>query len=251
MRTYQNERVFDLKDFLKKLIALWYWLAGGFVLGAVLTPILQYRNLVSAYRKDLESFNSGVKNAVEPTVPSFPVKHIFIGGLIGFVIVLLVIGFLYLLNKRLKSVSELNKPDDAQLLACFRLSRPGKTEAFADRLLKIEKARPVSEEEMLLLARLLSTAKNRGIKKVLFTGDLTKPQKDILTAVTDKMNGMNVETKLIGSILSDPAAIYGMEAGVGMVLCETVGKSTYKDLDLEIAQCRRENTELLGFVVFC
>ena len=250
MDTYKSERTFFLKSLAVRLIKCWYWILGAMAAGMIVTPVFQFINLIKTYKKNLAAFEAGSKNAAEPQFPAFPFAHILIGAVLGCLLACLVIWLIYYVDNHLKCSSELNKPRETELFATYKTLKDTKTEVFAKKLIKYPE--PVPEEKMasLLCARLVAVCKNRDIHSIVFAGNIGQREKTILIHIVETLQKVGVSTEWTGNILTEPEAILGLKAGVGVVLAEQVGKATYSAIDDEIAVCLHNRTELLGFVAF-
>ena len=195
-------------------------------------------------------FEQGVKDSVEPAPVKFPVSYIIVGLLLGIVIVAFVIFVREFLNGKLKCSAELNKPRDAQLLAVFKCSKDTKVETYFKKLVHYEIANPIEEEMELLYSRLKATCRNQGIPHLVFAGDVTKDEVKLLQDAVKKLQIDGIPAEFIGNILTEPMAILKLQAEDGIVLAVKAGQTSYKTIDEEISQCKRQNTKLIGFVAF-
>ena len=250
MENYQSERTINLQYLCVKLSRFWVWIAGAAAAGAILLPVYRLYKLKKTYAAELEAFEQGVKDAVEPTPVRFPVSYIIIGLLLGAILAAFVIFLKDFLSGKIKCAAELDKPKDVQLLGVFKRSEDKKAEQLMKKLVRYEKANPIKKEAELLYSRLTTTCRNQEITHLVFAGDAVEAEADLLLDTAEKLQLDGVPTDCIGDILADPQAILKLNAGDGVVLAVKAGQTSYKTLDEEIAQCKRQNTKLVGFVEF-
>ena len=248
MESYRSERTINLKDLCVKLGRFWIWIAGTAAAGAILLPLWRFYKSRKAYKAELAVFEQGVKDAVEPTPVSFPFSYIVIGLILGAILAVFVILLREFLSGKVKCPAELDKPKDAQLLAVFKRSEDTKAETFVKKVIRAQTANPIEKEAELLYSRLTTTCRNQEIAHLIFAGDAAESEAELLLDTAEKLRLDGVPADCIGDILGDPQAIRQLNAGDGVVLVVKTGETTYRNLDEEIAQCRRQNTKLVGFV---
>lgn len=249
METYQSVRTLDLKHLLFRIMKNWYWLAGAAGFGAIAVPLVRFLKLRIDYSTQLKAFKAGTANVIEPVAPSFPFLYILIGLFVGVVVALLVFWAIELFDNTLKSAAELTRPEGVQVLAEIKTSREGKKERTIRKLLKMNAPRPEKKETELLCAKLVAASRNRKYKSIVVAGKLEGKATAIVKTVIDVLTQAEVGIEYVGDILQDPRAILKLNSEVGVVLVETVGKTTYQTLDGEIAECRNQKADLLGFLV--
>ena len=250
MESYQSERTINLQYLCVKLSRFWIWIAGAAVAGAVLLPVYRFYKLKKTHTAELEAFEQGVKDAIEPTPVRFPVSYIFIGLILCAILAAFLIFLKDFLNAKVKCAAELNKPKGTQLLAVFKRSKDKKAERLMKKLVRYEKANSIEKEAELFYSRLTTTCRNQNITHLVFAGDAADEEEELLYDTAEKLRLDGVSANCIGDILIDPQAILKLNAGAGVVLVVKVGQTGYKALDEEIAQCKRQNTKLVGFAVF-
>ncbi len=248
METYQNVRTVDLRHLIVRILSKWYWLVGAMAFGAIAAPLVRFLKLRSDYNTQMEAFKSGTSNVIEPVAPSFPFLYILTGLLAGAVAAILVFWVIELLDNKLKSAAELVIPEGVQVLAEVKISRDDKTTRFAKKLMHIDQPRPEKKETELLCAKLVAASRNKEYKALLLAGRVEGRANVVVRTVIDVLTQAGVSIEWIGDVLQDPRAILKLNPDAGVVLVETVGKTTYQTLDGELAECRNQGAELVGFV---
>ena len=235
---------------MMRMISKWYWVAGAIGLGMILAPLLRFLKLRSDYNTQLTAFQNGDANVIKPVAPSFPFLYILIGLLAGAAAATLVFWVIELFDNRLKSSAELIRPEGVQVLAEIKVSRDDKNAGFAKKLLNIKPPRPEKRETELLCAKLVAASRNKEYKSILVAGKLEGRATTVVKTVTDVLTQAEVGIEYIGDILQDPRAILKLNPESGVVLVETLGKTTYQTLDGEITECGNQGADLIGFIVF-
>ena len=250
MESYQSEKTINFQYLCVKISRFWFWVAGAAVAGAILLPVYRFFTMKKTYAAELAVFEQGVKDAVEPTPVKFPVSFIIIGLLLGAIFAVFVIFLKDFLNGKVKCAAELDKPAGVQLVAKFKRSEDKKAEQLIKKLIHYGQTNSIEKETELLYSRLTTTCRNKEIEHLVFAGDALNEEAELLLDTVEKLRLDGVSTDCIGDILSDPLAIMKLNAGDGVVLVVKAGMTSYKTLDEEIAQCRRQNAKLVGFVAF-
>lgn len=250
MDYYQKNRTINFQYFCVKLSRFWIWIIGSAVFFAVLLPILRYIKLRNTYLSEQKAFEQGIIDAVEPKPISFPFAYIAVGFLMGAILVIFIVFLFDCLNGKLKCSAELDKPNDAQLLAVFKYSEDRKSEIIAKKILHYESAGPIEKEKELLLSRLRITCHNQKIDHLVIAGSITGEKVESILDITEKLLTNGIPSVYIGDILNDPEAILRLNAGDSAVLVVKAGETTYKELDQTIAQLRFQKTKLIGYIMF-
>ena len=250
MESYQSERTINLQYLCVKLSRFWVWIAGAAVVGAVLLPVYRFYKLKKAYTAELEAFEQGVKDAIEPTPVRFPVSYIFIGLILCAILAAFLIFLKDFLKGKVKCAADLDKPKGTQLLAVFKRSKDKKAESLMKKLVRYEKANSIEKEAELFYSRLTTTCRNQNITHLVFAGDVAEEEEELLCDTAERLHLDGIPADCIGDILADPKAILKLNSGDGVVLVVKAGQTSYKALDEEIAQCKRQNTKLVGFAAF-
>ena len=192
----------------------------------------------------------------EEEVPSFSIKYLILGAIIG--------GFLVCLWIVCKMIftAKLQNPEEVRTLYGVRLfgevTISGRKKRFLsvidDKILALKnrkKKKMTAEQQIKVLsANIALSCKQQDIDCIYITGsEYEKMDKTVLDKLKKELSTQNIKVKEGGSISYDAASLQsGVEIG-HIVFVEQTGKSIYDEINNEINLVREQHSDILGFVV--
>ncbi len=184
-----------------------------------------------------------------PTKPSFSMKYLILGFVVGVFFVVLWVCAKVVFSSTLQNSEELSDLYGVRLLGCIRKEeKVSKVDEFLLNL-KNRKRKKISREasENILVSNLELACRAENIQKIFLTGtEIEHVEKAWITAFTEKMQNVGIEVVYGENVCYSAAALReAVEIGTA-VLIEQSGQSIYDEISGEIKMLKEQNVRILG-----
>ena len=196
-----------------------------------------------------------VEEVVEGTAPTFSIKFILVGGLLGIIFGCAIIFVKVLFSGELQTVDEISNFYGVRTLGVFKIEKKQSKTKGIDNILWQTRYKNMLDETSaaeLVLANIKIALKNSGKSQLFISrgskfGEITKLNwyKDIV----HKLELENIEIVEGESIIKDAQSYMNM-CQLGTVLfVEAVDVSKYQEIEHQIAMAKDSNVEIIGCIV--
>lgn len=192
----------------------------------------------------------------EEEVPSFSIKYLILGAIIGGFLVCLWVVCKMIFTARLQTPEEIRNLYGARLFGEITISARKKRflSAIDDKILALKnrkKKKMTAEQQMRILsANIALSCKKQNIDCIYLTGsEYDKIDKTVLDKLKKELAVQHIKVKEGGSISYDAVSLQsGIEIG-HILFIEQVGQSIYDEIYNEINLIKEQHSDILGFIV--
>lgn len=210
------------------------------------------KNAMTEWQTALKSANSEL-NALqtpaeqsEPSVLFSALKGVILGALLGAFLAAVYFACLYLFGNKVFSAEEIhNRLGIIPMGSIVLKSQKGRVSKV---IRKLEgRICENSDDNLAMIAERIYVYAGEG-SAVLLTGTTSEDDlKAVLNMLKGKMSEIQIES--FGNILEKAENLRKMRSSENVVLVETCGKSSYKDIAQEIELIKESNKKLVGCIV--
>lgn len=184
-----------------------------------------------------------------PTKPSYSIKYLILGFLVGVFLVVLWVCAKVIFSSTLQNSEELSDLYGVRLLGCIRKEeKVSKIDEFLLNL-KNRRRKKISREaaENILISNLELACRAENIQKIFLTGtEIEHVEKAWITAFTEKMQNVGIEVVYGENVCYSAAALReAVEIGT-VVLLEQSNQSIYDEISKEMKMLKEQNVRILG-----
>ena len=184
-----------------------------------------------------------------PTKPSYSIKYLILGFLVGVLLVVLWVCAKVIFSSTLQNSEELSDLYGVRLLGCIRKEeKVSKVDEFLLNL-KNRKRKKISREaaENILISNLELACRAENIQKIFLTGtEIEHVDKAWITAFTGKMQNVGIEVVYGENVCYSAVALRdAVEIGTA-VLLEQSNQSIYDEISKELKMLKEQNVRILG-----
>lgn len=178
-------------------------------------------------------------------------KFLVLGGFVGFICFITIITLIYCFDEKIKTSDEVERQFKITNLGCV-LSQKKKTwNAWVDRIFYKDRAKYEDSQQDLLVHRIVTSAKNAGVKELAIVGELYPAQEDVLKEIIQKVAKSGIKLEYIGNLRGDILAVHRMEETSKVILVETIRRSNVENIREEVLLCQEaQEVELIGYFTF-
>lgn len=196
-----------------------------------------------------EEADTDVVVQAPPTKPSYSIKYLILGFLVGVLLVVLWVCAKVIFSSTLQNSEELSDLYGVRLLGCIRKEeKVSKVDEFLLNL-KNRKRKKISREasENILISNLELACRAENIQKIFLTGtEIEHVEKAWITAFTEKMQNVGIEVVYGENVCYSAAALReAVEIGTA-VLLEQSNQSIYDEISKEMKMLKEQNVRILG-----
>ena len=102
-----------------------------------------------------------------------------------------------------------------------------------------------------MVHRIVTSAKNAGVKELAIVGELYPAQEDVLKEIIQKVAKSGIKVEYIGNLRGDILAVHRMEETSKVILVETIRRSNVENIREEVLLCQEaQEVELIGYFTF-
>lgn len=163
------------------------------------------------------------------TAPSFSIKWVVVGFVLGAVAAVGVIVLYVVFGGRLQTEQE--------LLRRFDISHFGSLKTKED-----------SKRIDIVSARLGSCLEKAGRKEIALIGTTKEIRTEGVIALTEELKARGIKCELLGNILTEKEAFEAMKEKDCVVFVETIGQSVVKEIYEESMVCIDAQVEVIGYI---
>lgn len=196
-----------------------------------------------------EEADTDVVVQAPPTKPSYSIKYLILGFLVGVLLVVLWVCAKVIFSSTLQNSEELSDLYGVRLLGCIRKEeKVSKVDEFLLNL-KNRKRKKISREtaENILISNLELACRAENIQKIFLTGtEIEHVEKAWITAFTEKMQNVGIEVVYGENVCYSAVALReAVEIGTA-VLLEQSNQSIYDEISKEMKMLKEQNVRILG-----
>lgn len=212
-------------------------------------------------RAQSELYQFGVVTMVEDETPapvakpSFRVKYLILGALLGFFFGVVWVALMYMTGSRLRNAEELTETYGLDFLGVLPTKKRKRKFGFIDRLIDrfFTREKWTKEQRIAFVVAHLKmiSEKHNANELVLMTNlKLTKPEKSLVDDVIARLKEQGV-TITLGEQIHQNMESYEQVRSCGYtVLLEKEGASFYTDIQQELLLCRQAEIKIVGAITF-
>ena len=258
-----QEMEIDLKMLLKEILVRWRLLLIGMLVGIVVAilgggmmSVQRAEEAQQALEEQLQNPNPDPSVAIEPiVVPEvvyFSVKYVVVGIFLGIFAVAGSVSVTYVLSGKLKSVSDISQGFGLAVIGVIISSKKKRKFAAVDRfiehLFQGEKNVPEDVNNQIIGLDICLASKKQGVTELCMTGNVPK---EVVMPIFEKIHASEEKVNVVYEEMAiySPEALKKMLGANGVVLFESVGCSSYADIEKEVLYCKRYGIPVLGCVV--
>lgn len=173
-------------------------------------------------------------------------KYILLGGILGFVLAVIVIYLIYFFDGTIKTVNEFT---EYYGLNCFGVVR-GKEKKFWDKLSEriFYSNEMKGYEQDLVVAKINVLCKNSEVHRVVLSVNQNVTSQKEIMEYAEGLKKLGIEAKITGDIFSDSSSICNLSKDENVILVEAIRKSTYENIRQKLLFCKKQEVHVLGCI---
>lgn len=185
---------------------------------------------------------------VKPARTSFSVIYLLVGAVIGLAVMLVLYLIGYLLDRRLKSVTDAEKRFGLVTLGVVgEPALPGnRPDAAIMRALTPAVTSPA--DYLATMVSVIGRKMASGAHSLVLVGQFPAEQPTV-TQATEQLQAGGIPATVAGCPLSDPRAAEQLDDADAVVLLAQIGATRYDEIDRELALCATLQKPVLGMIV--
>lgn len=182
-------------------------------------------------------------------------SFVFLGFVLGAMIVVVFYGIQYIVDNRLKTEEEIEDYFKIQNMGCLNMQEKGERSNLIDKWIigwRDRNKRSFSQEESLRMiqAGIRIAAEKHGLHNVFMTGcDVGKMEEEAIEKIKTLLSDVNLTIRYGNNPIYDPESLMELANTEGIVLIEKVGESTYSEIKKEIELCCIHKSRIVGAIV--
>ena len=253
----------NLKNLLKSILKQWRVLIISMLVFAI---ILTVAGAVSSLKQrneaqkalDAQLANGGPQEGetlvVVPKLDLVNVKKLVLGAAIGFVLVAGYVVVVYAASSKLRCAADMVNGFSVSVMGIIKLEREKKkfdaVDNLIDNIFREDKDLPKDVNIQIISTDIAMAAKKKGIRKLFFTGAADKRfVQQVIHVLEEADKEKTLEITCEKLAIYSPEGLEAMLNSEGVVLFESIGRSSFKDINKELEYCKRYDIPVLGSVV--
>lgn len=175
------------------------------------------------------------------------VKYILLGLVGGVIATVILVAVLYIVDKRIKSISEIKQVYNVEILGC--IVRDGVSQRYLkEKINKIKTAEKECEQKEYIVNTIISKCKKEGIKELTICSSVLEIS-EIVKDITKKLSENGISSNCVREINYNNASLTEITNAGNVIIAEMLNRTIGNNLEAEIETCDRLSVNIMGMLV--